>query len=315
MISNQYETYPSYIRLAKSGELKFRAQKALEILKSCTLCPHKCEVNRSEDVYGFCKIGRYAYIASYFPHTGEEECIKGWRGSGTIFFSGCNLQCVFCQNWDISHHRTGEPTDANRLASIMIELQKVGCHNINLVTPTHIIPQFLEALCIAVKMGLRLPIVYNSGGYDSVNALKFLEGVIDIYMPDFKIWDSEIAARLLHSPDYPEVARKVIKEMHRQVGDLEINNEGIAKRGVLLRHLVLPSNLAGTRELARWLVDEVSKNIYVNLMNQYHPDGYVTYPAMQENYKELARLVNRDEFKQAYDDARSAGIHRFNSNS
>lgn len=314
MLSDRYEIYPSYLGLAMSGELKLCAKKALEILKSCTLCPHKCEVNRIKDVYGVCKIGRCVYVANYFPHTGEEDCIRGWGGSGTIFFSGCNLQCIFCQNWDISHYRTGKQVDAKRLASIMIDLQKLGCHNINLVTPSHIVPQFLEALCVAVEMGLKLPIVYNSGGYDSINTLKLLEGVIDIYMPDFKIWDPKIAARLLHSPDYPEVARMAIKEMHRQVGDLIITDEGLAKRGVLLRHLVLPSNLAGTRELARWLVREVSKNIYVNLMNQYHPDGYVIEPAMRENYKDLARFVKIDEFKQAYEDARALGLHRFNSN-
>lgn len=304
-------TLPSYLGLAKSGELKTRAQKALEILKSCTICPHNCGVNRFENSSGFCKIGRYAYVASYFPHQGEERCIRGWRGSGTIFFSGCNLQCVFCQNWDISHFRSGAAVTAQQLADIMMELQRAGCHNINLVTPTHVVPQILEALDIAIEMGLRLPIVYNTGGYDSVETLKLLDGVIDIYMPDFKVWDPEISARLLHISDYPEIARNAIKEMHRQVGDLIIDSEGIARRGLLLRHLVMPSNLAGTKEIAEWIVKEISVNTYVNLMNQYHPDGDVVNFKGNYLYRELARLVTREEYKKAYEAARDAGLHRF----
>ncbi|MGC8828265.1 MAG: radical SAM protein [Verrucomicrobiia bacterium] len=304
-------TYPSYLALARAGELKLRARKALEILTSCTLCPHRCGINRMEDSAGFCKMGRYAFVASYFPHTGEEDCIKGRRGSGTIFFSGCNLQCVFCQNWDISHYRSGEAADANRLAQIMMELQRLGCHNINLVTPTHVVPQILEALDVAVEMGLRLPIVYNTGGYDSVETLKLLDGVIDIYMPDFKVWDEEIAARLLNSPDYPEVARNAIKEMHRQVGDLIIDKEGIARRGLLVRHLVMPSNLAGTKQISGWLVKEISRDTYINLMNQYHPDGDVILSRSHSLYKELARLVTREEYQKAFEEAKKAGLHRF----
>ncbi|MGC8742323.1 MAG: radical SAM protein [Verrucomicrobiia bacterium] len=304
-------TYPSYLTLARTGELKLRARKALEILSSCVLCPHKCGINRLEDSPGFCKMGRYAFVASYFPHTGEEDCIKGWRGSGTIFFSGCNLQCVFCQNWDISHYRSGEPVDANGLARIMMELQKSGCHNINLVTPTHIVPQILEALDAAVEMGLRLPIVYNTGGYDSVDTLKLLDGVVDIYMPDFKVWDENIAARLLNSPDYPEIARNAIKEMHRQVGDLVIDENGIARRGLLLRHLVMPSNLAGTKQICEWIAKEISTHTYINLMNQYHPDGDVIFSRSNLVYKELARLVTREEYQKAFEYAKNAGLHRF----
>ena len=304
-------TYPSYLKLSRSGELKERVKSALDILKSCSLCPHNCKVNRFNDERGFCKIGRFSVVASYFPHHGEEDCIKGWRGSGTIFFSGCNLQCVFCQNWDISHYRAGEVSDALRLAEIMLELQALGCHNINLVTPTHVVPQILEALSVAVERGLRLPIVYNTGGYDSLETLKLLDGIVDIYMPDFKIWDEQVAKRFLHAEDYPEIARQAIKEMWRQVGDLVIDNYGLARRGLLIRHLVMPCGLAGTKEFSEWLVREVSKDTYVNIMNQYHPDGLVLEPEGRQLFRDIARRITDEEYRMAVQEAKNAGIHRF----
>lgn len=304
-------TYPSYLKLSRSGELKERVKSALDILKSCSLCPHNCKVNRFNDERGFCKIGRFSVVASYFPHHGEEDCIKGWRGSGTIFFSGCNLQCVFCQNWDISHYRAGEVSDALRLAEIMLELQALGCHNINLVTPTHVVPQILEALSVAVERGLRLPIVYNTGGYDSLETLKLLDGIVDIYMPDFKIWDAQVAKRLLHAEDYPEIARQAIKEMWRQVGDLVIDNYGLARRGLLIRHLVMPCGLAGTKEFSEWLVREVSKDTYVNIMSQYHPDGLVLEPEGRQLFRDIARRITGEEYRMAVQAARNAGLHRF----
>lgn len=304
-------TYPSYLKLSRSGELKERVKSALDILKSCSLCPHNCKVNRFNDERGFCKIGRFSVIASYFPHHGEEDCIKGWRGSGTIFFSGCNLQCVFCQNWDISHYRAGEVSDALRLAEIMLELQALGCHNINLVTPTHVVPQILEALSVAVERGLRLPIVYNTGGYDSLETLKLLDGIVDIYMPDFKIWDEQVAKRLLHAEDYPEIARQAIKEMWRQVGDLVIDNYGLARRGLLIRHLVMPCGLAGTKEFSEWLVREVSKDTYVNIMSQYHPDGLVLEPEGRQLFRDIARRITGEEYRMAVQAAKNAGLHRF----
>ena len=304
-------TYPSYLKLSRSGELKERVKSALDILKSCSLCPHNCKVNRFNDERGFCKIGRFSVVASYFPHHGEEDCIKGWRGSGTIFFSGCNLQCVFCQNWDISHYRAGEVSDALRLAEIMLELQALGCHNINLVTPTHVVPQILEALSVAVERGLRLPIVYNTGGYDSLETLKLLDGIVDIYMPDFKIWDEQVAKRFLHAEDYPEIARQAIKEMWRQVGDLVIDNYGLARRGLLIRHLVMPCGLAGTKEFSEWLVREVSKDTYVNIMSQYHPDGLVLEPEGRQLFRDIARRITDEEYRMAVQEAKNAGIHRF----
>lgn len=311
MNTGNENTYPSYLKLARSGELRKRAREALYSLKSCSLCPHQCKVNRLEDSTGFCKIGRLAIVASYFPHHGEEDCIKGWRGSGTIFFSGCNLQCVFCQNWDISHYKTGEVADSARLAEIMLELQGLGCHNINFVTPTHVVPQILEALDAAVERGLRLPIVYNTGGYDSLETLKLLDGVVDIYMPDFKVWDPQTAKRLLHVADYPEVARRAIMEMRRQVGDLEIDNHGLARHGVLIRHLVMPNGLAGTKELSEWLAKELSKDTYVNIMAQYHPSGWVLHPKTRELYRDIGRRITNEEYIEAVVQAKAAGLYRF----
>jgi len=295
---------PGYVTLAASGELQRRADQAVAMLACCRLCPHQCRVDRLGGQLGICGIGRRACVASYGPHHGEEDCLRGWRGSGTIFFSGCNLRCVFCQNWDISHETTGEIVSSDRLAEIMLELQQMGCHNINWVTPTHVVAQCLEALALAADRGLRLPIVYNSGGYDSVETLHWLDGVVDIYMPDFKFWDDTVAARLTSASDYPQVARAAIREMYRQVGDLEFDEEGLASRGLLVRHLVMPNGLAGSAEVARWLATELSPDTYCNVMAQYYPAGEAF------RYWELNRRITASEFAEAVAAAHRAGLRR-----
>ncbi|MEW6235147.1 MAG: radical SAM protein [Candidatus Omnitrophota bacterium] len=251
--------------------LKERAREAWKLLEACSLCPRACGVDRVHGQIGFCRIGANAVVSSAFPHFGEERCISGIAGSGTIFFSGCNLGCIFCQNYSISQGGEGEEMDYSLIARLMLGLQQAGCHNLNLVTPSHIIPQILDALALAAKKGFRLPIVYNSGGYDSLAELQLLDGVVDIYMPDFKYWESEAAERLSGAKDYPEIARRAIKEMHRQVGDLIMDENGIAKRGLLVRHLVLPNGFAGTKDVFRFLIEEISPCTHINVMGQYHP--------------------------------------------
>ncbi len=305
------EKYPAYLALAETGELNRRAAKAVEALASCQVCPRQCAVDRLQDRHGVCRTGRLARVASCFPHFGEEDCLRGWRGSGTIFFAGCNLRCAFCQNWDISQECDGEVVSAGRLAEMMLELQEAGCHNINWVTPEHVVPQVLEALALAVAEGLRLPIVYNTGGYDALESIQLLDGIVDIYMPDFKYWDPVTAARLSKARDYPEVARTVIREMHRQVGDLIIGPDGLAQRGLLIRHLVLPNGLAGTRAIAGWLAKEISPDTYLNVMNQYHPAGTVTRADAPSRYGDVARPITAAEFRTALREARLAGLRRF----
>lgn len=274
------------------------------VTTACNLCPHRCRVDRLHDQTGVCGIGRQARVASYGPHHGEEHCLSGWRGSGTIFFSGCNLRCVFCQNWDISHEITRELVSADRLADIMLELQNSGCHNINWVTPSHVVPQCLEAFALATTRGLHVPIVYNSSGYDSVETLRLLDGIVDVYMPDFKFWDADVAARLTNATDYPEVVRAALKEMQRQVGVLQLDDRGLAFRGVLVRHLVMPNNLAGTAEIARWLAAELSPDTYLNVMPQYHSAGR----ALQ--YDGLERPITVTEFREAVRATQRAGLTR-----
>ncbi|MFO7775440.1 MAG: radical SAM protein, partial [Candidatus Hydrogenedentota bacterium] len=244
---------PGYCALAESGELARRVEWALEELVDCTACPRRCHVNRLENETNICNTGRYAQVASAFAHFGEERCLRGWRGSGTIFFSFCNLQCVFCQNWDISQQPAGEEREAEGIAALMLELQAQGCHNINFVTPEHVVPQVIEAIAAAVPNGLRLPIVYNTSAYDSVESLKSLEGLVDIYMPDFKCWKQESARHLLKAKDYPERACEAILEMHRQVGPLRFGPDGVARRGVLVRHLVMPGQTDESDAIFRWL--------------------------------------------------------------
>jgi putative pyruvate formate lyase activating enzyme len=255
-----------------------------------------------------CKIGRYATVASYHAHRGEEDCLRGWRGSGTIFFGGCNLRCVFCQNADISHGPAfGQQVTAEELAVIMLQLQRQGCHNINFVTPEHVVPQILEALPIAVKDGLRLPLVYNTSAYDSLHSLRLLDGVIDIYMPDFKIWDEAKSLRYLKARDYPAAARAALKEMHRQVGVLKIDENGLALRGVLVRHLVMPGDVAGSAQIMNFLAGELSPDTFVNLMDQYYPAAKVG----ETRYAEINRRLWGTEFRKARQEAKAAGLWRF----
>nr|WP_235619457.1 radical SAM protein [Methanothrix thermoacetophila] len=283
-------------------ELQSRAEEAIRRLEHCEICPRRCGVNRIEGELGFCRTGRLAKVSSAGPHYGEEPPLVGYHGSGTIFFAGCNLACVFCQNYEISQLDMGVEVTAERLAGIMMHLQLTGCHNINLVTPTHVVPQILEALVIASEMGLSIPLVYNSGGYDSVDTLRLLDGIVDIYMPDAKYGSDEMAMRYSNAPGYVGVMKAAIKEMHRQVGDLVIEN-GIAVRGLLVRHLVLPDNLAGTDEVVRF-ISELSKNTYINIMDQYRPE----YRA--DRYRELSRRITLSEYREALRLARAAGLSR-----
>jgi putative pyruvate formate lyase activating enzyme len=281
-------------------------ERARQLLQACTACPRNCRVNRLENKFAVCKTGRLAVVSSHFPHHGEEGCLSGWKGSGTIFFAGCNLRCVFCQNFDLSWQVCGTPVRPRELAAMMLELQAQGCHNINFVTPEHVAPQIVEALPLAIEGGFRLPLVYNTSAYDSLESLALMDGLVDIYMPDFKYWDVEMARKYSRAPDYPEVARRAIKEMHRQVGNLVIAPNGLARRGLLIRHLVMPQDVAGTRAVMQWIADELSPETYVNLMAQYHPAGKVS----RSDHTEINRRVTPAEFQRACDAAWQAGLRR-----
>lgn len=279
-------------------------KQALAILENCCLCPRRCQVNRLKGELGKCSTGRQAIVSSFGPHFGEESPLVGSGGSGTIFFAFCNLKCCFCQNYAISQLGEGQEVTARELANMMLSLERQGCHNINFVSPTHVVPQILEALEIAVEVGLSVPLVYNSGGYDTVDTLQILDGIFDIYMPDMKYSDGQNAHRFSGIDDYPLINRAAVKEMHHQVGDLKIDNQGVATRGLLVRHLVLPDGLAGTAEVCRFLSQEISVNTYLNVMAQYHP----CYQAF--DVPELARSISREEFVEAIETARSYGLHR-----
>lgn len=297
---------PVYLRLFESGELKQRLKLALRELASCHLCPRDCDVNRLDNQIGVCKTGRHAVVSSHFAHFGEEDCLRGTRGSGTIFFAWCNLRCVFCQNYDISWLGEGSPTPPGELAEMMLHLQRLGCHNINFVTPEHVAPQILEALLLAIEHGLRLPLVYNTGGYDSLESLELMNGIVDVYMPDFKLWNAETARRYLKAPNYPEAARRAILEMHRQVGPLVFDEHGLALRGVLIRHLVLPGLADETREILRWIAEQLGPDAYVNLMDQYSPAGKVG----RSDYQEINRRITSKEYEAALETAYAVGLRR-----
>jgi putative pyruvate formate lyase activating enzyme len=295
---------PAYLKLLRSGELAERVETAYQHLDDCDLCGRECHIERRERS-GACKTGMEAIVSSYGPHHGEEDPLRGWGGSGTIFFAWCNLRCQFCQNYDISQLGRGQEASPERVATMMLELQERGCHNINFVSPSHMVAQILAATLIAAQAGLRLPLVYNTGGYDSPTALALLDGVIDIYMPDCKYADERIAKKYSKIPNYPAVNQAAIKEMHRQVGDLTLDEHGIARRGLLVRHLIMPDGLAGTAEVARFLAQEVSPNTYINVMGQYRP----CYKA--DHYPELNRSPTRGELEEAHQVARAAGLRRF----
>lgn len=298
---------PVYLALYHSGELQARAKQALACLAHCRFCPRACAMNRLAGETGICKTGRFARVSNTFAHMGEEDCLRGWRGSGTIFFARCSLRCVFCQNFAISQAGPGTEVAPHRLANLMLELQTLGCHNINLVTPEHVVPQILEALVIAADHGLALPLVYNTSAYDSMMSLRLLDGVVDIYMPDFKFWDPQLAQRYLKAKDYPEVARRAIREMHRQVGALVLDKDGLAQRGVLLRHLVMPGCGEDAKAIMHFVATDVSCHTYINVMEQYHPSGRVD----ATHYAALHRPITRAEYAAVVDYARAVGLHRF----
>ncbi len=309
---------PAYMNPDVRRSMKDRVAAALQELACCCACPRNCKIDRLAGEEKLCHTGRYARVASAFPHFGEEDCLRGQRGSGTIFFSMCNLRCVFCQNWDISQKKAGREVDAAGIAELMLALQENGCHNINFVTPEHVAPQVVEAVAVAIERGLRLPIVYNTSSYDALSSLRLMEGLVDIYMPDFKFWSLETARRLAKAKDYPERAREAIREMHRQVGDLTFGPDGMACRGLLLRHLVMPGQLDESREIFRWLASELSRDTYVNIMGQYRPSyevggiaGAGRRDAGSARYVEINRRPVQDELRHAYDAAREAGLWRF----
>ena len=297
-------TQGAYLTLHEHGTLTERIAEAQKMLSSCRVCPRKCKVDRQSDEKGVCQTGIKALVSSYAPHFGEESPLVGSGGSGTIFFTHCNLLCLFCQNFEISHLGQGLETETGQLASMMISLQRQGCHNINFVTPSHVVPQIFSALPKAIEKGLTVPLVYNSSGYDSPETLKLLEGVVDIYMPDFKFWSRESAKRYANAPDYPEVARDAILEMHRQVGDLVLDDDGVAVKGLLVRHLVMPGGLDETGEIMRFLARKVSRDTYVNVMDQYRPCGkaYQCPP--------IDRRLSNAEHQEALGLARDAGLRR-----
>lgn len=295
---------PLYIEKLNPIELKKRAEMLSTMLQECRICPNECAVNRSEGETGNCHSTDEVMISSYGPHFGEEPELVGFYGSGTIFFTNCNLSCIYCQNYDISQIGIGKKISVDELANIMISLQSRGCNNINLVTPTHFVPQIIEALTIAVDKGLEIPLVYNCGGYESVETLRLLEDIIDIYMPDIKYSDNEIAARLSGIKNYWNIVRAAVKEMHRQVGDLHVDRKGIARRGLLVRHLVLPNKLAGSEKVIDFIADEISKDTYLNIMDQYHP----AFKANEEY--NLMRRIKSVEYERIVDYAKFKGLHR-----
>ena len=293
----------SYTRLIEDGQLAGRAQALRELLAPCRLCPRECGVDRLSSSEGACRSGAVAKVASFSPHFGEEAPLVGTQGSGTIFLSNCNLRCVFCQNHNISQSGAGREAGPEVLASMMLKLQKLGCHNINLVTPTHFAPQLVEALTIAAQRGLSVPIVYNCGGYESLEVLRLLEGIVDIYMPDAKWADSDTGERLSGVPSYPDHMMAAIREMHRQVGDLVLGPRGVAQRGLLVRHLVMPHDLAGTPQIMQFLAS-VSRDTYVNVMAQYRPCHQA------HNHAHIDRPLTSEEYRRAVRAALEAGLHR-----
>jgi putative pyruvate formate lyase activating enzyme len=299
---------PVYLHLSR-GELRARADAAVASLADCRACPRDCRVNRLADAWSACKTGRHAVVSSCFPHFGEEDCLRGWNGSGTIFFGHCNLRCVFCQNFDISQAikpRGESGVSAPELATMMVSLQRRGCHNINFVTPEHVVPQIVEAIAEAVDLGLRLPLVYNTSAYDALESIEMMNGLVDIYMPDFKYWSVDAGRQYLKAADYAEAARRAIKAMHEQVGPLVVDEQGLARRGVLIRHLVMPGGLEETRQILEWIAGELGPETYVNLMDQYYPAGNVS----AASFPEINRRLTPAEFAEARRMAADFGFRR-----
>ena len=294
---------PSYVGPYQRGELEARAERAAALAAPCCLCPQRCRADRTSAKPGICGSPLEARVSSAFAHFGEEAVLVGCRGSGTIFFCGCSLRCNFCQNWEISHAPdSGQSLDSGELAALMLELQRSGCHNINLVTPTHYVHAILAALALAAAKGLEIPLVYNCGGYESLETLALLDGVVDIYMPDIKFYDDRTAARFLKASDYGSRTREALKAMHSQVGVLQTGPDGTAFRGLLVRHLVLPGGLAGTGQWAAWIARELSPDTYVNIMDQYRP----CFAAAGDS--QIGRRPGEAEFRRAVDEALAAGL-------
>lgn len=293
---------PGYIKLSETGELNNRTKILNERLKCCVICPHHCRVDRPNNERGFCRAGAEMVIDGYGPHFGEEDVLVGTNGSGTIFFSYCTLQCVFCQNCEISHHGEGQEVTPSELAKIMLHLQKKGCHNINLVSPSHFVPQIVESISIAANRGLTLPIVYNTGGYDEIDTLKLLDGIIDIYMPDIKFGNNERAKKYTKSAEYFNIVKAAVIEMHRQVGDLKTDTSGIAYNGLLIRHLVMPENLSDTDKVLRFISEDISNDSVVNIMSQYYP-AHKSY-----TFPELSRRITGKEYSEAIKFAENLGL-------
>eukprot|EP00088_Acartia_fossae_P023461 TRINITY_DN24471_c0_g1_i1.p1 TRINITY_DN24471_c0_g1~~TRINITY_DN24471_c0_g1_i1.p1 ORF type:complete len:341 (-),score=45.24 TRINITY_DN24471_c0_g1_i1:147-1169(-) len=307
---------PLALKAYRSGLLKERVEMAREELKACNMCPRFCGVDRMQNKMGACNTGRYAVVSSAFPHFGEESVLQGWNGSGTIFFGLCNLRCVFCQNWDISQKKQGWELKPEEIADLMLKLQnETKCHNINFVTPEHVVPQVIEAIYSAVEQGLNLPIVYNTSSYDSVKSLQLLDGIVDIYMPDFKFWTPETSQRLCKAKDYPDVTKAVIKEMYRQVGDLVFDHNGLAKRGLLVRHLVMPGLVHEGKDIMQYLADEISKDTYINIMEQYRPTFKVGKGEMRARegftkYEDIDRPIHSKEYEELQYFAYEIGLWR-----
>jgi putative pyruvate formate lyase activating enzyme len=300
--TNSFE--PAYLKLHKTGELKKRADELYAIMENCQLCPRRCGVNRLKGMRGFCSTpGATLVVSSAHPHFGEEKPLVGNGGSGTIFLTHCNLRCVFCQNWEIAQLGRGVESNIGELALMMIQLQKNGCHNINFVTPTHYSALIIKALDIAAERGLRLPIVYNTSGWERLEILKLLDGIVDIYLPDFKYWESDMSAKYSSGAEsYPEVTSEAILEMHRQVGVAHPAKDGIMQRGLMIRHLVMPNNTGGSENIMEWIADNLPKDTYVNIMAQYNP----LYKAF--DYPELSRRITRKEYKKAVNKAKEMGL-------
>jgi len=295
--------YPAYGKLEKEGRFAERVEQAYSIFEQCELCPRQCGINRQNGEKGFCQASAKLYVYAAQPHYGEEVSLVGKKGSGTIFFSNCNLRCVFCQNWPIAHLGYGEETQDEKLADMMLYLQKIGCHNINLVTPTHVMPNILNAVRIAFNKGLRIPLVYNTSGYERIEILKILDGIVDIYLPDMKFMDPDKAAKYSGgASDYPEVAKKGIAEMNRQVGEHQVDRRGVAIKGLMIRHLVMPNRVAGTKKFVRWVAENLPKSTYVNIMHQYH----VEYKAFE--YEEIWRRITVQEYLEAMGWAEEYGL-------
>lgn len=295
---------PSYIRLYKTGELKKRAENLWDIMKECRLCPRLCGADRLKGKKGFCRApGAELVISSYHPHFGEERPLVGRGGSGTIFLTHCNLRCMFCQNWEISHLGRGSEVSIEKMASMMLHLQEMGCHNINLVTPTHYSAHILKALVIAAERGLRLPIVYNTSGWERLEILKILDGIVDIYLPDIKYWDPKMAAKYSSGAEsYPEITKSAVIEMNRQVGIAKPAKDGIIYRGVVIRHLVMPNDVAGSEKVIEWIAKNLPKDTYVNIMSQYNP-LYKAY-----DYPEISRRITRHEYLNVVNKAKEVGL-------